>query len=201
VSSISQTFARIGLSPSPAQLCFARAILGEPLSIEEQEIYKLCTGREDYQQTPHLEADGIVGRKGGKTELIATPLIVHRACTDAPDCGTYLVCAPSKSDQARIGWEAINRQLQRGFPGMIAEVKESDGRILLQNGNIIKVASANFRHLRGPKYVVVVVDEAAFFTSDDPELGFANPLAFVLDSIAGGMVASANPLLVLLTTP
>jgi hypothetical protein len=198
---IADTYRLIGLAPSVAQLAFAKLCLGEPLDAEEARIALECTGRADLPETGFQEATAVVGRKGGKTEYIAAPLLIHRAVTDEDDPGVYLLCAPSKSDQALLGWTAIARGLERGLPKLVADVKESDGRILLLNGNVLKIASSNFRFLRGPKYKVVAVDEACFYTSDDPEIGFANPLEYILDSVAGGMVATMNPLLLLLSTP
>jgi len=199
--SISDTYAAIGLAPSIAQLALAKLCVGEPLSPEESAVAAECTGRAECPAAGFQEVTPIVGRKGGKTEYIAAPLLVHRAVNDPDSPGTYLLVAPSKSDQAVIGSRAIVAYLERGFPKLVAEVKEGDGKVLLYNGNVIKIASSNFRHLRGPKYKVVVVDEACFYTSDDPELGLANPLEYILDSIAGGMVATENPLLLLQSTP
>lgn len=197
---IADTYAAIGVAPSPAQLALAKLLVRETIDDAEREIARLCAGSSELPSRPQ-EATLLVGRKGGKTEYVAAPLLIHRAVTDEDEPGTYLLCAPSKSDQARIGWEAISRQIQRGFPALVAEVRESDTRIILQNGNVIKLASANFRFLRGPKYKVVVVDEACFFVSDDPADGGANPLPFILDSVVGGMVATRDPLLVLQSTP
>jgi hypothetical protein len=198
---IAQTYASIGVAPSPAQLALSQTIIGEECSGDGREIRRLCSGRDDIPALPFQEVTGIIGRKGGKTERIAAPILIHRAATDEDEPGVYLLCAPSRGDQAVLGWQAVVNQMEWGFPNLIAEVKESDGRVLLRNGNVIRIQSANFRSLRGPKYKVVVVDEACFFTSDDPELGFANPLEYVLDSVAGGMIATANPLLLLLSTP
>jgi hypothetical protein len=201
MSGITDTYRRVGLQPSVGQLSLAKSILGERLGFDEAEVYRLCVGRPDCPQTPFQEVTCIIGRKGGKSEYVGVPIIIHRALTDDDGPGVYLLIAPSKGDQARIVWAALVRQLQHGFAELVAEIRESAGEVVLHNGNIIKIASANFRYLRGPKYKVVVVDEACFFTTDDPELGGANPLEYVLDSIAGGMIATASPLLLLLSTP
>jgi hypothetical protein len=202
LSSIADTYRAIGITPSLAQLALAKSILGEPLTDEERQVRALCTGRtEDLPPIPFQEATIVCGRKSGKTERIAAPILIHRAVNDDDEPGVYLVVAPSKSDQARVAWQAITRQLERGYPGLIEKIDEGDGSIRLRSGNVLKIQNANFRSLRGPKYKVVVVDEACFFISDDPELGFSNPLAFILDSISGGMVATENPLLLLQSTP
>jgi hypothetical protein len=198
--SIANTYARCGIVPYPAQLTFAKAACGELLTPEELAIWRECSGRADAPTSPPYEIDLIAGRKSGKTELILAPLVVHRAVTDTDAPGTYQIIAPSLSDQARIAWNAIIRMLERGFPNLIAAVKEGEGRVYLHSGNIIAIDNSNFRHLRGPKYKFGGVDEGCFFTSDDPALGFANPLEYVLDSIVGGMVSSAQPQLVLAST-
>jgi hypothetical protein len=153
--SILETMRRCGLQPSVAQAAFARALFGEPLDSAEAEAFRECAGR-DYSGARFEESTGIMGRKSGKTEYIASPVAIHLAAVEEREPGTVLWIAPSKSDQARLGWQAVNRQLQRGFPNIIAEIKESEGRILLHNDSEIRIASANFRTLRGPKYIAVI---------------------------------------------
>ena len=109
--SIADTYRRIGLAPSAAQLACAKAILGEPLTDDEDEIAFACTGRRP-SGTPPEEFDLLAGRSG-KTEYVAAPILVHRAITDDDTPGTYLLVSPSKSDQARLGWQALSRQLER----------------------------------------------------------------------------------------
>jgi hypothetical protein len=198
---IAQTYARCGLSPSVAQSAFVKSVLGEPLDTAELECWRACTGRQDYTPRRYQEADLLAGRKGGKTEYVAAPILTHCACTDTDDPGTYLLVSPSKSDQAILGWQAINRQLQSGYPGLVASVDEGGGKIYLFNSNVIAIASANFRNLRGPKYKVVVIDEGCFYYSNAPEDGGANPLPNILDSVVGGMVATRHPLLLMESTP
>jgi len=198
--SIATTLARCGITPSPAQLCFCKSGLGELLDLAELEIFIECTGRLDPPSAP-TEVDGLGGRKTGKTSIMGAGIVVHRAAIDEDEPGVYAIISPSKSDQATIAWSAALRMLQRGFPGLIANVVESAGKILLHNGNEIRISCGDYRTLRGPKYKVVVCDEACFFHSDDPEEGGANPLEYILDAVSGGMIATANPLLLLLSTP
>ena len=199
--SIAGTYARCGLQPSVAQLTLAKASLGEALTSDERAVYFSCTGRQDYPQKPFGEVVGVCGRKSGKSEYEICQIIIHRATTDTDEPGTYLIVCPSKSDQGRSVWNALLRQLQQGFPGLIARVDEAEGKIYLHNGNIIAIASANYRNLRGPKYKVCAIDEACFYVSMDEADGGANPLPYILDSISGGMVATAYPLLLLFSTP
>jgi hypothetical protein len=201
MTSISETMRRCGLTPSVAQLAFCKSVLGEPLDAAELECWQVGTGRTDYPQTPFTEADLRAGRKAGKTQYVIAPLIIHRACVDVDGPGVYLVVAPSKSDQAHAAWSSISQQLQRGYPGLIAEMQESAGSLRLHSGNEIRIASANFRTLRGPRYKVVCCDEANFHYSDSPDEGGANPLEFILDAVSGGMITTRSPLLLLASTP
>jgi hypothetical protein len=169
--SIAPTYERIGLSPSLAQLAFVKSALGDLLTVDELDCFMQCTGRLDPPEAAPEEVDLLAGRKNGKTEYGASPILIHRAVTDDDEPGTYLLVSPSKSDQVRLGWEVINRQLQHRFPGLVARVSDGEGKIYLHNGNVIAIASANFRNLHRPKYKVVAVDEACFFVSDDPQYG------------------------------
>ena len=201
MNSIADTYQKCGLTPSVAQLALAKSILGESLNAAEFAIWQACTGRETYPATRFQEVAALCGRQSGKTEFVGAPLVVHCAATESDESGTILLVAPSKSDQARRAWSSVNAQLQRGFPGIVSDVTESEGRIQLYNGNEIRFAAANFRNLRGPRYKLVTIDEACFFVSDNPDDGGSNPLPFILDSVAGGMIAVKDPLLLLLSTP
>ena len=70
----------LGLSLSPAQETLLRAIYGLPLASDEQvELWRLCTGREEYPGTPFPEVTCISGARGGKDSRIAAPIVLYEA--------------------------------------------------------------------------------------------------------------------------
>jgi hypothetical protein len=69
------------LSLSPAQSSCLRAIdgLGNDMTSEEKEIYRLCTGRKNLPTKPCREASILSGARGGKTGRIACGHGAHKA--------------------------------------------------------------------------------------------------------------------------
>lgn len=55
-------------------LAFLRVMFALPLSDEDMELYKQCTGRTELPERPYDEAWLIVGRRGGKALHIDTPI-------------------------------------------------------------------------------------------------------------------------------
>ena len=106
--SIADTYRRIGLAPSAAQLACAKAILGEPLTDDEDEI-----GVRVHGPPPIGHAARRIRparrEKSGKTEYVAAPILVDCAIPTMDDDtpGTYLLVSPSKSDQATSGLAGV----------------------------------------------------------------------------------------------
>ncbi|MBI4443165.1 MAG: hypothetical protein HY649_07300 [Acidobacteria bacterium] len=69
----------LGLSLSPAQRTLLKSIYGLPLSKEELELFRQCTGREHYRGCPFGEATVIAGARAGKDSRIASPVVLYEA--------------------------------------------------------------------------------------------------------------------------
>src|SRR5512143_308486 len=50
---------------------FLKALFGLPMSEDDLAIFKQCTGRDQPPTTPSLEAALVVGRRGGKSFILA----------------------------------------------------------------------------------------------------------------------------------
>ena len=68
--------------------------------------------------------------------------------------------------------------------------------LTLTNRVSIEVRSASFRRLRGPTYLAVISDEAAFWHSDES----ANPDVEILNAVRPGL-ATTNGLLAIISSP
>jgi hypothetical protein len=68
--------------------------------------------------------------------------------------------------------------------------------LTLTNRVSIEVRSASFRRLRGPTYLAVICDEAAFWHSDES----ANPDVEILNAVRPGL-ATTNGLLAIISSP
>jgi hypothetical protein len=62
----------------------------------------------------------------------------------------------------------------------------------LTNGISIEVRSSSFRRLRGPTYIAVIADEAAFWRSDES----ANPDSEILNACRPGLSTTGGPLII-----
>jgi hypothetical protein len=68
--------------------------------------------------------------------------------------------------------------------------------LLLINGTKIEVRAASFRRLRGPTYIAVIADEAAFWQSEDS----ANPDTEILNAVRPGL-STTRGLLAIISSP
>ena len=68
----------------------------------------------------------------------------------------------------------------------------------LTNGITIEVRSASFRRLRGPTYIAVIADEAAFWFSDEFS---ANADTEILNAVRPGLATTRGPLIIAARAP
>jgi hypothetical protein len=182
---------------------FLAALFGLPMTDAEAETYRLRTGRTEPPLTPFREAALIVGRRGGKSRvlaLIAVFLAVFR------DYGPYL--APG--EVATIGVLAANRDQARSIfrfisgllkatpllAGMVED--ENTETIILSNRVHIEIGTASFRTTRGYSYAAVLADEIAFWRSDETS---ANPDVEILRALRPGMASIPGSILLLASSP
>jgi hypothetical protein len=172
------------------------AAMGEALTDEERTIFTALTGRsvEPLQRVEELEA--VVGRRGGKSRAMAT-----LACYIAGLCrhplvrgerGVVLLIAPDQR-QAKIDLDYAAAGLEQSpiLKQLIAN-RNSD-TLELSNGINIEVRAASFRRLRGPTYIAVIADEAAFWFSDEFS---ANADVEILNAVRPGLATTGGPLII-----
>jgi hypothetical protein len=175
--------------------------MGESLTGEEREHFKRLTGRDEPPPERVSELWVIAGRRGGKSRAIAT-LIVFLACfvdyrskLVAGEKGIVLCLAPSQT-QAGIVLDYIAGILKASPILAQLIVRETAETIELQNKIVIDVRSASFRRLRGPTTVAVVLDEIAFFHSDEsanPDVEIVNAIRPSLGTTDGLLVGISSP--------
>jgi hypothetical protein len=178
------------------------AAMGEALTEDERTIFAQLTGRaqEPLHRVEELEA--VVGRRGGKSRALSTlgayvgGLCDHRDVLSPGEIGVVLCIAPDQRQaaitlnyaEAAFESSAIMRQ--------IVASRTSD-TLQLATGINIEVRAASFRRLRGPTYVAVIADEAAFWQSDEFS---ANTDAEILNAVRPGLATTRGPLIVASST-
>jgi hypothetical protein len=144
---------------------------------------------------------GIIGRRGGKSRAIAVlatyiaALCTHTDTLVPGETGLVLIIAPDQR-QALIVLEYIAAAFAATpILSQLVASRTAD-TLTLTNRVSIEVRSASFRRLRGPTYLAVICDEAAFWHSDES----ANPDVEILNAVRPGL-ATTNGLLAIISSP
>ena len=181
---------------------FLGAVFGLALNAEELSIFQRHTRRQRPPREPVPEAWVVAGRRGGKGRVAALVAVSLACLRDyagilAPgERGTLMVIATDRR-QARVVKGYISGLL--GSVPMLAAlvVNETAESIELSTGIIIEIHTASFRTIRGYTVVAAVLDEIAFWPTEDA----ANPDVEVLNAARPSMATVPGALLLVISTP
>ena len=130
------------------------------------------------------EFAGIVGRRGGKSRAISViatyvaGLCEHPALVSG-ERGVVLIACPDQR-QATICLDYIEANF-RNSPILRQLIETRTARTLrLSNGIDVEVRASDFRTLRGPSFVLVILNEVAFLMFDE---GSGNPDTEIINAI------------------
>lgn len=182
---------------------FLAALFGLPMTEAEAETFRAHTGRTTAPLAPFREAALIVGRRGGKSRVLALIAVFLATFRDyaphlAPgEVATIGVLAANR-DQARSIFRFISGLLKATplLAGMVTD--ENTETIVLSNRVHIEIATASFRTTRGYSYAAVLADEIAFWRSDETS---ANPDVEILRALRPGMANIPGSILLLASSP
>lgn len=172
---------------------FLSALFGLPLDPAQLEIFHQCTGRSAPLIAGYVEAWLAVGRRGGKSiilALIAVYLAVFKSWSDRlvpGERGTVLVIAADRR-QARVIFRYITALItETPLIAAMIDGEVTQERIDLTNGISIEISTANFRSVRGYTLIACLCDEIAFWMGDDS----ANPDTEILAALRPAMTTMA----------
>ena len=188
-----------------AWTAFLAALFGLPLTKAQSQVYVQCTGRTESSSTPatpSTEAWLVVGRRGGKSFILALLAVFLASFRDwrpylgPGERGTIMVIAADRK-QARV----IMRYVKGLFElvpmlRQLIEAERVEG-IDLSNRVTIEVHTASFRTVRGYSIVAALLDEVAFWPSDNS----ANPDTEIIAAIRPAMSTIPNALLLCASSP
>jgi hypothetical protein len=193
----------LGLSISPAQRVCLRSIYGLPLDPEQQDIYRLCTGRESYAPVDHAEVTALCGARAGKDSRIATPIASYEACfgghereLSRGERAVIPLVAPTQQ-QTAIAFGYIESHFRSPLLASRVDGDPLANQIRLKNGIDVMCFPCIKSKLRGWSIPVGVMDEVAFFRLE----GSADSDVEVQQSIRRGMVNFSRTKLVKISTP
>jgi hypothetical protein len=180
---------------------FLKVLFGLPLADEhELKLYRHHTGRTEPSTTPFKEAAVVVGRRGGKSRILALAATYLAAFFDyspylAPgEVATIAVIAADRK-QARTIFRFIIG-LMRGVGPLAAMIDDETAEaIRLSNRVTIEIHTASFRVTRGYTFAAVLADETAFWrdeNSANPDVEIFRALRPGLSTIPGSILLNAS---------
>lgn len=185
-----------------AWIVFLKALFALPLTAQELSIFHALTGRTDPPTRQAAEAWLVIGRRGGKSFIVALVAVFLATFRDyrnhlAPgERGTVMILAADRK-QARVIMRYVKGLLE-GVPMLrrmiIAQREES---IELSNRIDIEIHTGSFRAVRGYTVVAALLDEVAFWRSDES----ANPDREIVAALRPAMATIPNSLLIGLSSP
>jgi hypothetical protein len=186
-----------------AWLTFLHALFALPMSDEQLAIYKRHSGRNSPPTTPSHEAWLVIGRRGGKSFVLAVIAIFLACFKDwrpflAPgEVGTVMIIAADRR-QARVimryclGLLETVPMLKQQIEGMTRE------SISLKNRIVVEIHTASFRTTRGYTIVAALLDELAYWPTDESA---AAPDVEVINAIKPGMATIPEAMLLCASSP
>ena len=182
---------------------FLAVLFGLPMTAGELELYRKHTGRTAPPTIPSHEAWLCIGRRGGKSFVLAV-IAVFLACfkdwrpfLGPGELGTIMVIAADRR-QARVIMRYV-LGLLKAVP-MLRRPVENVTResIELKHNVVIEVHTASFRSTRGYSIVAALCDEIAYWPTDEQS---AQPDAEVINAIKPAMATVPGAMLLCASSP
>lgn len=191
------------LASRGAWLVALKSMFGCPLNRHERRAFRKCTGRANPQSRPCREAWFVVGRRGGKTSMVAVLAAWFAIFKDwspylsVGERAVILIVAADRK-QARLVLDYLRGMLQS--TPYLSQLIESEGkeRISLTNRVDIEVVTCSFRSTRGYAVPLAICDEVAFWRFEDEA---ANVDRAVIDAIRPAQAQFPQAMLVGVSSP
>jgi len=174
------------------------AAMGEPLEPSELEAFRQRTGRQTPPEKRVEELWVVAGRRGGKTQAMATlavylaGLVDHKDVLAPGERGVLPLIAPDMK-QAKVALDYATGLLESTpiLKQLLAD--RTADTLRLTTGIDLEVRSASFRRLRGMTSVAILADEACFWRSDES----SNPDTEILTAARPSLATTRGPLVVI----
>ncbi len=174
---------------------------GEPLDDDERDLITRITALSEPQQAACVELWLVMGRRAGKTYVAALVAIYEAAFKDYTDrlspgevATVFCICPDRKQSRTFMRYVSGLLHSNPMLEAMI--VREDKESIELSNRTVIEVGTASFRSVRGYTLAAVILDEIAFFRSDEsanPDHEILNALRPALATLDGRIIAISSP--------
>lgn len=184
-----------------AWFVFLAALFALPMTPDQLDVYRRCTGRTTPPAVPAREGWLVVGRRGGKSFILALVAVYiatfrdYRSYLAPGERGTIMLIARDRR-QARTILRYIGALLRVPLLAQMIERETAEG-FDLDNNVTIEVHVASFKSTRGYTLVAALCDELAFWPTDDA----AEPDVEILAALRPGMATIPGATLLCASSP
>jgi hypothetical protein len=186
-----------------AWIAFLAALFALPMSEQQLAIYRQHTGRRSPPTSPSLEAWLVIGRRGGKSFILAL-IAVFLACffdwrpfLGPGEVGTIMIVAQDRRGARTIMRFALG--LLKSIPMLRQQIENvTQESITLRNNIVIEIHTASFRSVRGYTVIAALLDELAYWEVDADA---AQPDHEVLNAIRPSMATIPGALMLCASSP
>ena len=180
---------------------FLAALFALPLTDQQLAIYQQHTGRTSAPTAPHQSAWLIIGRRGGKSFILAVCAVFLACFRDwRPFLGPGEVATVAVICADRRQCRVITRYalgLLKAVPMLKRQIRSTTAEsITLKNDIVIEAHTSSFKTTRGYAICCALLDELAFWeTSEDaasPDVEVINTIRPAMATIPGAMLLCAS---------
>ncbi|HEV2547016.1 MAG TPA: hypothetical protein VGU20_06755, partial [Stellaceae bacterium] len=164
------------------------ALFALPMSEEDLALFRECTGRDAAPDAAIDEMWMVIGRRGGKSLILAMLGVFLAAFMDwsaylVPGETAVVSILAADRRQARVIFRYIRAMFTHIAVLKGEVVRDDDESIELASGIIIEISTASYRTIRGTTCIAVLGDEIAFWRTGDS----ANPDHEILAAVRPAM--------------
>jgi len=182
-----------------AWFAFLKVMFGLRLNDTEIAIFQQCTNRSAPLPSGYLEATLVIGRRGGKS-LIMALVAAYLGCffdwrpfLTEGERGVIMIIAADRR-QATVIFKYLRGML--GIPLLSSMIeRETLDTIELSNSITIEIQTASYKTIRGRTVVTVLADELAFWsdeTSANPDVEIINAAKPAMATIPRAIMIKAS---------
>lgn len=152
-----------------------RALFGEPLSAEQLAVFTELTGRTEAPTEPCSEAWLVMGRRAGK-DVKSASIITYLATIGAEKYGFLERLVPGETavaqlfamdrKQAKVCLSYVKAFFEQPMLNRLVARDTAEG-LELTNGITVEITTNDFRSSRGRAVIAAVLDECAFYASEN----------------------------------
>jgi hypothetical protein len=181
---------------------FLKVLFGLPMSEAELATFRSCTGRSSPPIGVTREAHLICGRRAGKSFILAITAVYlacfhdWRGCLSPGERGTIMIIATDRR-QARTIFRYIVALLRVKLLAGLVDRQWAEF-VDLTNSVTIEIQTASFRTTRGYTMIAALLDELAFWRSDE---GSANPDSEIVAALRPAMSTVPGSMMLCASSP